>query len=116
MSDSTAVPSILVQFARTKDMPGPDVLGYASVSVSRDNSKILHADIILDATAPQRPDVLWVSWKNVVLHEMGHAVGLNHAEDESQVMFMFSNGTEKFLGGDLTALHIVGAANGCLIR
>jgi|694.fasta_scaffold02028_28 hypothetical protein len=116
MSDSTAVPSILVQFARTKDMPGEDVLGYAAVSVSRDNSKILHADIVLDATAPQRPDVSWVSWKNVLLHEMGHAVGLNHAEDESQVMFEFSNGTEKFLSGDLTALSIVGAANGCLIR
>lgn len=114
MSDSTAVPSILVKFARTKDMPGPDVLGYASVKVSRDNSKILHADIVLDATAPQRPDVNWGSWKNVVLHEMGHAVGLNHAEDESQVMFMFTNRSEKFLSGDLTALRIIGAANGCL--
>ena len=116
MSDSTAAPSILVKFARTNEMPGEDVLGYALVNVSDDRSAILHADIVLDATAPSNHRIGWYGWKNVLLHEMGHAVGLNHAEDESQVMFEFSNGTEMFLSGDLTALRIVGAANGCLIR
>jgi hypothetical protein len=116
MSESESVPSILVKFARTNDMPGEDVLGYALVNVSDDRTEILHADIVLDATAANNHRIGWYGWKNVILHEMGHAVGLNHAEDESQVMFEFSNGTENFLSGDLTALRIVGAANGCLIR
>jgi len=116
ITDRTATPSILVRFARTKDMPGDDVLGYASVSVGGVGDEIVLADIVLDATAPLRDDVSWLGWKTVVLHEMGHAVGLSHAEDSSQVMFEFSNGEEKFRLGDLTALHMVGATNGCLKR
>lgn len=113
-SDVTTVPSILVKFAQTKDMPGEDVLGYAGVAVNSDNAEIVHVDIVLDGSAPRRDDILWLGWKNVVLHEMGHAVGLSHAEDSSQVMFAFANTAEKFLSGDLTALHMVGATNGCL--
>lgn len=113
-SDVTTVPSILVKFAQTKDMPGEDVLGYAGVAVSSDNAEIVHVDIVLDGSAPRRNDILWLGWKNVVLHEMGHAVGLSHAEDSSQVMFAYATTAEKFLRGDLTALHVVGATNGCL--
>jgi hypothetical protein len=52
----------------------------------------------------------------LLLHELGHAVGLRHVEDKSQVMYpvigSWSPGT--YAAGDRGGLEEVGAAAGCM--
>lgn len=47
--------------------------------------------------------------RRVVLHELGHLVGLDHVDDRSQVMSQTGNGNvSMYGGGDLTGLALVG--------
>jgi hypothetical protein len=51
----------------------------------------------------------------VLLHELAHAVGLNHVSDTTQLMnaSASSSGPKTYGAGDLTGLWQVGAAGGC---
>ncbi len=52
----------------------------------------------------------------VVLHELAHAVGLDHVLDMTQVMnpFALPGGPTTYAAGDLTGLWQLGAAGGCV--
>jgi hypothetical protein len=55
------------------------------------------------------------SWGDVILHELGHLVGLAHVSDTTQVMNPDVTGGDARLGsGDLEGLHQLGRAGGCL--
>ena len=51
----------------------------------------------------------------VLLHELAHAVGLDHVNDTTQLMnaFASASGPTTYGAGDLTGLWQVGAAAGC---
>jgi hypothetical protein len=51
--------------------------------------------------------------RNVVMHETGHAVGLDHVTDRHEVMYPSANGSQSWGAGDLTGLHAVGLSQGC---
>lgn len=55
------------------------------------------------------------SWGAVLLHELGHLVGLDHVDDPAQLMAPTPGFGEVRLGdGDRAGLAAVGAGNGCL--
>ncbi len=94
-------------------LPGAGVLGYAGPHWSR-------AHIIYGAVWLNKPAMLGYSWNSglratVYMHEIAHAVGLNHFNDVNQVMNPSIQRMDTFWGnGDATGLTAVGATQGCI--
>lgn len=59
-----------------------------------------------------------VTWGRVILHELGHLMGLAHVRDPAQLMYPettdHTTRPTMFAAGDLAGLQQVGAAAGCL--
>jgi hypothetical protein len=54
------------------------------------------------------------SWGATLLHELGHVLGLAHADDPDELMATYpGEGPVAFGPGDLAGLRAVGAAGGC---
>ncbi len=47
-------------------------------------------------------------------HELGHAIGLSHVTDPTQLMYAYANGYDTYQAGDLSGLHLLGAQPGCI--
>lgn len=53
----------------------------------------------------------------VLLHELGHLMGLGHSVDNAQIMYYQAghlSGSTRYQPGDLAGLHELGRARGCL--
>ena len=58
-----------------------------------------------------------VTWGEVIVHELGHIMGLDHVGSSKQVMYYSTTGFTANLGaGDLTGLRQLGDTRGCLRR
>jgi hypothetical protein len=98
-----------------------DVLGMTRTAwfgIKRsDGSKI--AAIRTAAVALDRTDSLPLrgrgSWKALVLHELGHVMGLAHVEDRSQLMAAVLPASSDLQAGDVAGLSRVGRAAGCVV-
>ena len=55
------------------------------------------------------------SWKALVLHELGHVMGLAHVEDRSQLMAAVLPPSADVQAGDVAGLARVGSGAGCVV-
>jgi hypothetical protein len=47
-------------------------------------------------------------------HELGHALGLSHVTDPTQLMYAYANGYDTYQAGDLSGLRLLGMQTGCI--
>lgn len=52
-------------------------------------------------------------WRTLILHELGHMMGLKHVGDPTEVMYPFNIGVHPFQDGDLEGLWKLGTAQPC---
>ncbi len=116
--------SVVVSFGRHSGLPmGSNWLtgagqigegGWSASGTSQANVKIVKGYVVIDtdvynrSTSGQRTAAL--------LHELGHAVGLNHAALQSEVMYpsIMTTSPTYYAQGDLSGLRAVGRGAGCL--
>lgn len=93
------------------------VAGYAGPEWTTGTSKrdgISHyvtGQVVLDS-----PDLMQVSGRStgraqvkaIILHELGHLVGLDHVNDRRQIMYPTNVGTRTYMEGDLRGLYQLG--------
>lgn len=100
---------LVVAFATPKNVPGlrGGTIGLGGGQWSGD--AVVQGGVVFDVSQKTSK----ATWRQIVLHEFGHALGLGHVGDKRQVMFPMSNGkTTLYAKGDLSGLAAVGAGAG----
>lgn len=100
------------------EVDGVDKAGTAGSVVAQDRENIAYVtgSVVLNADARVLDGyALGVTSGDVILHELGHLVGLAHVGDRSQIMFPnVTEGPAEYGAGDLAGLRRVGRVAGCL--
>jgi matrixin len=102
-------------------LPGGGVVGEGGatwVSTGSGPSVYITGVVAVDASATRSVTAGFgsgVTMGDLLLHEIGHVVGLGHTQDTAQVMYpdILSRPAAGYGPGDLAGLHRLGAAAGC---
>ena len=99
---------LVFAFSDPKTVPGliGSTMGLGGASSS--GNVIFDGRVTLDVTQKASHDV----WREIVLHEVGHAMGLGHVGDRRQVMRSGARGITRYQKGDLVGLAALGAGAG----
>jgi hypothetical protein len=104
--------------ARASSMLGGGNWGWGGYawSASRGQARAYSGTVVIDSGQVPRMDRRMRT--SLYLHEIGHAVGLDHVGDPRQVMHprLIASTPTKFASGDLAGLKKLGRAAGCLRR
>ena len=95
---------------------GHTAAGVAAPQVPSDGSDLLVSGwVAINADDPNGPGFGWIGAQGpVVLHELGHVMGLDHVKVDGELMEGAGGGVTDFGPGDLEGLRILGRASGCL--
>jgi predicted Zn-dependent protease len=83
------------------------------------NMRIATAYVVLDADASRFYPPTFAKQPSLgalLMHELGHAVGLGHAGDRNEIMYptTLAGRASRWGIGDRVGLRLVGAAAGCI--
>jgi len=109
---------IVLDFTKERLVRDKGVLAYAQVHAGGDGvgpTRIIRAVVRIDRTVKLGEQALagTKSWRPLLLHELGHAVGLDHTTDKDQVMHEELQGYNSYQSGDLAALREVCVQGTC---
>ena len=79
--------------------------------------EVVEGAVVVDATQHPQPGfgaAARGTRGRMLMHELGHAVGLGHVGDRGQVMYPVDSGRAVWGPGDRAGLRVLGAASGCL--
>lgn len=79
-----------------------------------DSLVILSSQVKINRLTAKRSGARFPEMVPVLLHELGHAVGIGHSGSTHEVMNRYVVPVYKYRGLDLVKLSAVGASNGCL--
>ena len=91
--------------------------GYTAVSNPSGKWVVVTGEVALDSAAGSLSGFGAAGgWEHLLLHEIGHMVGLAHVNDPAQVMYPIAGpgAAVAYGGGDLAGLAQLGSAPGCL--
>jgi hypothetical protein len=90
--------------------------GVASPQVPDDGEEIIVSGwIAINGDDPNAPGFATIDAQGpVVLHELGHVMGLGHVREIGELMEPSGGGVTDFGPGDLEGLHRLGRSSGCL--
>jgi hypothetical protein len=120
--DKSAWAPVLISWSNPAEYPGlaGDVIGLAGpVALTGKNAHIVSGEVVFDAPDIARvegyPDGATYAY-DVMLHELGHLVGLGHIDDPNSVMNpVTSRPLLRYSDGDLRGLAVLGEGR-CLTR
>ncbi|HET7303578.1 MAG TPA: matrixin family metalloprotease [Segeticoccus sp.] len=109
-------PPVLVAWTSPRVLPelSGNVAGFAgSTAVSDSSGAKRYVTGAVNLDGPAIADILhredgWAEARAIVMHELGHLVGLDHVDDPRQLMFPENTGQTRFGPGDLRGLHELG--------
>ena len=110
---------VLIGWATPEEVPGlaGDVAGLggsAPVALSPDHRTYVTGTVALDRDLFARLALTadgFAQERAIVMHELGHIVGLAHVEDSGQLMYYDNLGRTSFGPGDLEGLALLGAVD-----
>lgn len=112
---------ITIAYATARQVPvlRGGVIGVAPVKAQSTNTswwRIIEAAVVLDSQARLAPGFAAgkITRGSVLIHEIGHTMGLDHVDDRRQIMYpAITRNAARFARGDLRGLEKVGVARGC---
>lgn len=101
---------LVFAFSNPKTVPGltGGTIGVGGAGWS--GNVVSQGGVVIDVSQkPSRKSV----WRQIMLHEVGHAMGLGHVGDQRQIMYPSANGKSSlYAKGDLRGLSALGAGAG----
>lgn len=103
---------VLIGFAGSDEVPGlaGDVAGLGGSAPAGDGVHFSTGVVMLDAAVYRRADAL-EHRRAIVMHELGHVLGLGHVDDDGELMNEENLGRTEFGPGDLAGLQALRAAS-----
>ncbi|QTG79652.1 matrixin family metalloprotease [Arthrobacter crystallopoietes] len=107
---------VLIAWSTPADNPdlGGDTIGLGGSSpVGLEGETMVYVTGQVELDGPQMREVLqypdgWEGARSVVVHELGHVLGLDHVDDPGQLMYAGGNSQTQLADGDRAGLALLG--------